>query len=186
MRPSVRILLPLVMLVGGCATLGGGDITTMRAVAQGRYDAITTASLVLDRLIAQPAPSNLTPTQRVAWDAQTNWLTRTKSRLLSLNTNLRRVLDSPHPSGTGIDGVLEGAQLASDYARVGEDFAALMAELTVEREEDERRVAEAEGMAARASDSTRADSLRRSGGIALSTPLKARHDAASEALSSVS
>lgn len=188
MRLGVRILLPLFLLLAGCSTLGNGDITTMRAIAQGRYDAIQAASLVFDRLIIQPPPDNLTPTQRAAWVAQTEWLVRTKSRLLSLNTNIRRVLDAPQPSGTGFDGVLAGAQLASDYARVGDDFAALMKELTVEAEEDERRIAEAEGVSASGSaiDSTRVDSLDRSRSIALSTPLKTRHDAASSAISSIS
>jgi hypothetical protein len=187
MRASARLVLPLFLLVAGCSSLGGGDITTLRSVAQRRYDAIQAASLVFDKLIIQPAPSNLTPKERVAWEAQTEWLVRTKTRLLSLGTSVKRVLDAPHPSGTGIDGVLEGAQLASDYARVGEDFTALMSVLTVEAAEDDRRIAEASGVLTSGSqpDSTR-DSADRKKGIALSTPLKTRHDAAGSAISSIS
>lgn len=183
MRSKARLVLPIVLILGGCSSLGGGDITALRSVAQGRYDAIQSASIVFDRLIIQPPPSKLTPSQRVAWDAQTNWLVRTKSRLLSLGTNIRRVLDAPMPSGTVLDGVVSGAQLANDYARVGDDFMALVNELSVEAAEDERRAAEADGVA---SGRSGADSLGRSGGIALSTPLKTRHDAASSALSSLS
>lgn len=187
MSTSARLLLPLTLLVAGCSTLGGGDITTMRAIAQGRYDEIQAASFVFDRLIAQPAPAGLTAKERVAWDAQTSWLTRTKARLLSFNTSLRRVLDAPHPSGSGLDGALATAQLAADYARAGEDFAALVAELTVEAAEDERRVAEAEGRASGGGgpDTTRVDSLGRKG-IAVSTPLKTRHDSATSTITSLS
>jgi hypothetical protein len=190
MNPTARILLPLFLLVAGCSALGGGDLATMRAAAQGRFDEIQAANLVFDRLIAQPAPSNLTPAQRRAWDDQTAWLIRTKTKLLNFNTSLRRVLDAPHPSGTGIDGVMSGAQLVSDYARMGDDFVKLMAELTVEAEEDDRRIAEAEGgvrtVPPAGGDSTRVDSVDRSKQIVLSSPLKTRHDTAASTMSSLS
>jgi hypothetical protein len=179
-------LLAAALLIGGCATLGGGnDIATLRAAAQGRYDAIQAANFVFDRLIAQPAPSNLTPKERAAWNAQTDWLVRTKTRLNAFSVDLKRVLDAPSPSGSSVDAMLASAQLAGDYARLGDDFAGLMKELTAESVEDEKRVAEAEGRSVAVSDSTRVDSLSRSGGIALGSPLKSRHDTANSTITTL-
>src|SRR5687768_2671918 len=89
MKSSLLLVLPLFLLIGGCSALGTGDISTLRAITQGRYDEIETVALVIDKLAAQPMPSNLTPEERVAWNEQTNWLTRTRTRLLTFRSGLR-------------------------------------------------------------------------------------------------
>lgn len=184
MKLIARLALPLVVLISSCSTLGGGDITTMRNVARGRYDKVTAVSLVLDKLIAQPAPKSLSPAEKQAWNDQTAWMLRTKTNLLSFSLGLKRVIDSPHPSGTSFDDALVAAQLASDYAKLSDDLASLMSTITVEKKEDERRIAAAEGTKYRSAQDTTADTTMKSG-LALSTPLKTRHDSAGGAISTI-
>ena len=185
MKTTVRLLLPLIFLAAGCSTLGSGDLATLRAVSQGRYDEIETVALVLDKLAQQPVPSNLTPEERVAWNEQTNWLTRTRTKLLTFRTGMKRVLDAPMP-GSGIDGAIATAQLASDFAKLSEDFTELMKEITVESQADRERIEKVSRKNRSGRDTVdRADSAD-SDKIALSTPLKSRHDAANSAISGLS
>lgn len=186
MKLTVRLLLPLITLLSSCASLGGGDLTNLRDVARGRYDAIETVALVLENLAAQPQPSTLTPAERQAWGEQSNWLTRTRTRLLSFRSGMKRVIDTPTPGG-GLDGAIATAQLASDFAKMTEDFNLLMKEITVESQADNERIVKAS-----AKNPTPRDTVRRRGDtvtsdqIALSAPLKSRHDAANSALNGLS
>lgn len=185
MKLFARLAIPLVVLLSSCGTLGTADISNARAISQGRYDKIQAVSLVLDKLIAQPAPASLSPKEKQAWNDQTAWMVRTKNDLISFSVGLKRLIDSPHPSGTSFDDALVAAQLASDYARLGNDFSSLMNQITVEREADEKRIAAAEGTKYGAKrDSSGRDTSHREG-LALSTPLKTRHDSAGSAISTI-
>jgi hypothetical protein len=187
---AVVFLLAMGSIAFGCVGIGGaGDLQAWRSLTRGRYDQLVNVSSALDLLIARPAPNTLTPQERIAWDQQTQWLVRTKSRLFSFAGNLKVLLDKPQPSGSNeIDRALATAQLVGDYSRLGDEFVGLMSSVTKEAEEDEKRIAAATAAAPRDTSRSTRDSLARDslrGGMAYSSPLKTRHDDATTSLSSL-